>query len=214
MSETSSTPAKKPFEQLTITDDYMFKMVMRNPARVKPLLEMVLKKKIRKIIIAETEKTQETGYSSRGIRMDVYIEDDENTVYDVDYSDFQIIPINPPSPVCRNDSSGNYRNNVFNQYPCINLPMMSSLSPEALSLSSPGRLILCDALSIASLFISVSAYAYISVVSGFSCPRKLREHRKLHSTLVKVHGARMPKHMWMDLHRHIGICLPCQRCIC
>ena len=84
MSETSSTPAKKPFEQLTITDDYMFKMVMRNPARVKPLLEMVLKKKIRKIIIAETEKTQETGYSSRGIRMDVYIEDDENTVYDVE----------------------------------------------------------------------------------------------------------------------------------
>ena len=85
MSETSSsTPAKKPFEQLTITDDYMFKMVMRNPARVKPLLEMVLKKRIRKIVIVETEKTKETGYSSRGIRMDVYIEDDENTVYDVE----------------------------------------------------------------------------------------------------------------------------------
>ena len=84
MSETSSTPAKKPFEQLTITDDYMFKMVMRNPARVKPLLEMVLKKRIRKIVIVETEKTKETGYGSRGIRMDVYIEDDENTVYDVE----------------------------------------------------------------------------------------------------------------------------------
>ena len=81
---TPTPPAKKPFEQLTITDDYMFKMVMRNPARVKPLLEMVLKKKIRKIVIVETEKTQETGYSSRGIRMDVYIEDDENTVYDVE----------------------------------------------------------------------------------------------------------------------------------
>ena len=77
-------PVKKPFEQLTITDDYMFKMVMRDPNRVKPLLEMVLKKKIRKIVIVETEKTKETGYSSRGIRMDVYIEDDENTVYDVE----------------------------------------------------------------------------------------------------------------------------------
>ena len=84
MSETSSIPANKPFEQLTITDDYMFKMVMRNPNRVKPLLEMVLKKKIRKVVIVETEKTKETGYSSRGIRMDVYIEDDENTVYDVE----------------------------------------------------------------------------------------------------------------------------------
>ena len=78
------SPEKKPFEQLTITDDYMFKMVMRNPARVKPLLEMVLKKKIRKIDVVETEKAKETGYNSRGIRMDVYIEDDENTVYDVE----------------------------------------------------------------------------------------------------------------------------------
>ena len=67
MSETSSIPAKKPFEQLTITDNYMFKMVMRDPNRVKPLLEMVLKKKIRKVVIVETEKTKETGSSSRGI---------------------------------------------------------------------------------------------------------------------------------------------------
>ena len=78
------TPEKKPFEKLTITDDYMFKMVMRDPDRVKPLLEMVLGKKIRKIEVVETEKTKETGYYSRGIRMDVYIEDDENTVYDVE----------------------------------------------------------------------------------------------------------------------------------
>ena len=84
MPETTTSPSKKPFELLTITDDYMFKMVMRNPNRVKPLLEMVLKKKIRKIVVVETEKTKETGYDSRGIRMDVYIEDDENTVYDVE----------------------------------------------------------------------------------------------------------------------------------
>ena len=38
-------PEKKPFEKLTITDDYMFKMVMRDPESVKPLLEMVLGKK-------------------------------------------------------------------------------------------------------------------------------------------------------------------------
>ena len=56
--ETQPTPTKKPFEQLTITDDYMFKMVMRDPNRVKPLLEMILRKKIRKIVIVETEKTR------------------------------------------------------------------------------------------------------------------------------------------------------------
>ncbi len=45
---------------------------------------MILGKKIRKIVIIETEKTFENGYNIRGIRMDVYIEDDENTVYDVE----------------------------------------------------------------------------------------------------------------------------------
>ena len=75
---------KKPFEKLTITDNYMFQAVMRDSDRVRPLLEMVLGKIIRKIIVVETEKSKESGYQSRGIRMDVYIEDDENSVYDVE----------------------------------------------------------------------------------------------------------------------------------
>ena len=57
---------------------------MKDPNRVKPLLEMIIGKKIRRIEIIEAEKTQETGYGSRGIRMDVYLEDDNNTVYDVE----------------------------------------------------------------------------------------------------------------------------------
>ena len=77
-------PTKKPFEKLTITDNYMFQAVMKNEKLIKPLLEMILGKKIRKIVVLETEKTKETGYNTRGIRMDVYIEDDENTVYDVE----------------------------------------------------------------------------------------------------------------------------------
>ena len=62
----------------------MFKSVMVSEERIKPLLEMVLGKKIRKIVLIEKEKTMENGYNSRGIRMDVYIEDDEDTVYDVE----------------------------------------------------------------------------------------------------------------------------------
>ncbi len=78
------TKQKKTFDQLTITDNYMFQAVMRNAERIRPLLEMVLAKKIKKIVFVETEKTKETGYRSRGIRCDVYIEDDENSVYDVE----------------------------------------------------------------------------------------------------------------------------------
>ena len=54
-------PERKLFDQLTITDNYMFEAIMRDPERVKPLLEMVIEKKIRKIILVETEKAQETG---------------------------------------------------------------------------------------------------------------------------------------------------------
>ena len=75
---------KKPFDDLTITDNYMFQTVMRDPKNVKPLLEMIFGKKIKKITVIEREKTIETGYESRGIRMDVYVEDDEKTVYDVE----------------------------------------------------------------------------------------------------------------------------------
>lgn len=75
---------KKPFDQLTITDNFMFQAVMREPKHVKPFLEMILEKKISRIDIIEPEKTVETGYESRGIRMDVYVEDDNNTVYDVE----------------------------------------------------------------------------------------------------------------------------------
>mgnify|MGYP002622986845 CR=1 FL=1 len=83
--ESSQKPhQRKPFDLLTIKDDYMFKSVMVSEERIKPLLEMVLGKKIRKIVLIEKEKTMENGYNSRGIRMDVYIEDDEDTVYDVE----------------------------------------------------------------------------------------------------------------------------------
>lgn len=44
---------KKPFEKLTITDNYMFQAVMRNTKYVKPLLEMVIGKKIRKIEVIQ-----------------------------------------------------------------------------------------------------------------------------------------------------------------
>lgn len=60
---------KKPFDELTITDNYMFQAVMKDPKHVKPLLEMVFEKRINKVVVLEQEKTIETGYDSKGIRM-------------------------------------------------------------------------------------------------------------------------------------------------
>ena len=74
----------KPWEELTIADDYMFKLVMSHKHICKHLLELILKVKIRKLVDPEIEKAMKTGYESKGIRLDVYVEDDENTVYDIE----------------------------------------------------------------------------------------------------------------------------------
>lgn len=74
----------KPWDELTIADDYMFKLVMSHKHICKHLLELILNVKIRKLVDPKTEKAMKTGYESKGIRLDVYVEDDENTVYDIE----------------------------------------------------------------------------------------------------------------------------------
>ena len=74
----------KAWEDLTIADDYMFKLVMSRKHICKRLLEMILDVKIRKLMEPITEKAMKVGYESKGIRLDVYVEDDENTVYDIE----------------------------------------------------------------------------------------------------------------------------------
>ena len=74
----------KPWEELSFRDDYMFKRVMSHKRYCKKMLEKILRVKIRDIRYLEEEKTIKTAYESKGIRLDVYVEDDKNTVYDVD----------------------------------------------------------------------------------------------------------------------------------
>lgn len=74
----------KDWEDLTIADDYMFKLVMSHKRICKHLLEMILGIKIRKLMEPKTEHAMKNSYESKGIRLDVYVEDDENTIYDVE----------------------------------------------------------------------------------------------------------------------------------
>ena len=74
----------KAWEDLTIADDYMFKLVMKHKHICKHLLEIILRVKIRDIKEPETEKALKNSFEGRGIRLDVYVEDDANTVYDVE----------------------------------------------------------------------------------------------------------------------------------
>ena len=71
----------KKYEELELRDDFMFSRIMSNPKFVKPLLETILGVKIRKIVYPQTQKTIDLSLQAKGIRLDVYVEDDQNTVF-------------------------------------------------------------------------------------------------------------------------------------
>lgn len=64
----------KPWEDLTIQDDYMFKLVMRSKRICKTMIEKILRIKLTDIRYIEEEKTVKPRYESKGVRLDVYVE--------------------------------------------------------------------------------------------------------------------------------------------
>lgn len=75
----------KNYDELTFTDDFMFcKVLENNPEICRELLEMILNVKIRKIVCTNKQKTIEITSDGKGIRLDVYLEDAENTIYDIE----------------------------------------------------------------------------------------------------------------------------------
>ena len=74
----------KPLSEQTLMNNYVFSMVMREPKRIKPLLEHILGKKIKNIRMVEPEKSMKEKFESKGIRLDLYVEDVDGVVYDVE----------------------------------------------------------------------------------------------------------------------------------
>lgn len=74
----------KPFKDLSLVDDFMFSEVMRQPENIKPFLETLLEKKIQRVVAIDKQKDLKDTYDTHGIRLDVYLEDEHNTKYDVE----------------------------------------------------------------------------------------------------------------------------------
>ena len=70
---------RKSWSELTITDDYMFKLVMSHKNICKHLVEKILGIKIKEIKYLENEKSFKNTYENKGIRLDVYAEDEDNS---------------------------------------------------------------------------------------------------------------------------------------
>ena len=74
----------KAWEDLTIQDDFMFKAVMKDKQLCKGVLEAILDQPISDIRYLTEELSLKAGYTSRGVRLDVYVEDEAHTIYDVE----------------------------------------------------------------------------------------------------------------------------------
>ena len=74
----------KKYEELDITDPFIFAKVMSEKELCKPLLENILNIKIRDIVYVDYEETIQMTAKSKGIRLDIYVEDDDNAVFNLE----------------------------------------------------------------------------------------------------------------------------------
>lgn len=74
---------KERFEELTFTDDFMFcKVLTTNPELCRELLELIIGKKVGQLVRLDKQESIEVTPDGKGVRFDVYSEDDTGTVYD------------------------------------------------------------------------------------------------------------------------------------
>ncbi len=69
---------QKKIEDLTFIDDGMFQAVMHEPGISEKVVERLLHLKVEKIVYPELEKVIKPFYTTKGVRLDVYLKDEEH----------------------------------------------------------------------------------------------------------------------------------------
>ena len=75
---------RKTWEELTFQDDYLFKRVMCEIDICTRVLETLLEIKIIKVEYIQKEVIFKENYDNKGIRLDVYLEDSNGIIYDIE----------------------------------------------------------------------------------------------------------------------------------
>ena len=78
---------RKSFDELTFADDGMFQTVMKDPQISAELVERLLGVRVKQVKYPELEKAIEPYYTSHGVRLDVYLKD-EDKVIDVELQSY------------------------------------------------------------------------------------------------------------------------------
>lgn len=75
----------KKYEELTFTDDFMFcKVLSQDPQLCRELLSLILDREVGKLASINPQKPIEITADGRGVRFDIYAEDDDKTIYNVE----------------------------------------------------------------------------------------------------------------------------------
>ena len=81
---TQETFTMKEFDDLTYADSFLFGEVMLDETTSKNVLEIILGVEIERVVIIEKEKQIDYLPDSKSIRMDIYVRDKEETVYNIE----------------------------------------------------------------------------------------------------------------------------------
>ncbi len=74
----------KKWEELQIKDDFMFGIIMRNPEICRMVLERILEIQIERVEYPEEQKSIRLLKDAKSVRLDVYVKDNRETVYNVE----------------------------------------------------------------------------------------------------------------------------------
>lgn len=75
----------KKYDDLEFTDDFAFCKILENNSDIcKEILELILGFKIKKINVLYKQKTIDEVPDIHGVRLDVYVEDDKEKIYDIE----------------------------------------------------------------------------------------------------------------------------------
>ena len=76
---------RQEWKKLTLADDFIFSRIMQNPDVCKEVLELLLKIRISHIEFPAAQKVIQTLKASKGVRMDVYVQEpDGQRVFDIE----------------------------------------------------------------------------------------------------------------------------------
>ena len=77
-------PEEELWENLKISNDFMFAKVMRTPELCKGMLERLLDISIDRVEYPEEQKVIDIAKDSKSVRLDVYLKDEKGTVYNIE----------------------------------------------------------------------------------------------------------------------------------